>query len=81
MARVVENPEELASWLETGSELISHDLVRDWVKIGFSANEAHEWRQSGFDAETASRWRQVTDNPVAARRRIEAGIQPPEGAI
>lgn len=78
VARVVENPEELASWLETGSELISHDLVRDWVKIGFSAKEAHEWRRSGFDAETASRWRQVTDNPVAARRRIEAGIQPPK---
>ena len=81
IARLVENPVELASWLETGFELISHDLVRDWVKTGFSANEAHEWCRSRFDAETASRWRQVTDNPVAARRRIEAGIQPPEGAI
>lgn len=78
IARLVENPEELTSWLETGFEVISHELVRHWVKFGFSANDAQEWCRSGFDGETANRWRQVTDNPVVARRRIEAGIQPPK---
>jgi hypothetical protein len=78
IARLVEKPLELASWLETGFELIPHDSVRNWLKFGFSANDAHEWCRSGFDAETANLWRHVTVEPVAARRRIEAGIQPPE---
>lgn len=81
VARVVEQPLELASWLEYGFETISHDEVREWVKHGYSAKDAHEWYRSGFDAETANRWRQVTDNPVAARRRIEAGIKPPEDGV
>jgi hypothetical protein len=35
IARLVEKPLELASWLETGFELIPHDSVRNWLKFGF----------------------------------------------
>jgi hypothetical protein len=81
IARVVDKPSELVSWLKNGFDLIPYDEVRDWVKFGFLSNDAHEWCSSGFDAETANIWRKVTDNSVAARRRLEAGIQPPSGDL
>jgi hypothetical protein len=77
IARLVSSPIELSAWLGTESGDFGIDDVKEWIRYGFRAEEAELWCRSQFDAATASKWRNVTESPIAARRRVEAGIRPP----
>ena len=77
IARLVKEPEVLSRWLSVGHENIPTSEVRSWVRAGFTADEADKWKSAGFDAISASKWQAIVNDPIAARRRLEVGIQAP----
>ena len=77
IARLVKEPEVLSRWLSVGHENIPTSEVRSWVRAGFTADEADKWKSAGFDAVSASKWQAIVNDPIAARRRLEVGIQAP----
>jgi hypothetical protein len=77
IARYVRSSSELHGWISAGQEDIPLDEVQLWIKSGFVATSAMEWKIAGFDAVSAAKWKVSIDNPVVARRRLEAGIQAP----
>lgn len=77
IARMVQEPEALSRWLSVGHENIPAAEVRSWVRAGFRADEAEQWKSAGFDAISASKWQVIVNDPIAARRRLEVGIQAP----
>jgi len=77
IARWVREPDALIGWITHGEAMIPADEVRSWFKFGFDAAHAVNWKSAGFDAKTAAKWRAIIDDPIAARRRMGVGIQPP----
>ena len=77
IARMVKEPEVLSRWLSVGHENIPTSEVRSWVRAGFTADEADKWKSAGFDAISASKWHVIVNDPIAARRRLDVGIQAP----
>lgn len=77
IARWVKEPDALIGWITPGEAMIPTDEVRSWIKFGFDAAHAVNWKSAGFEAKSAAKWRAIIDDPIAARRRMGAGIQPP----
>jgi hypothetical protein len=80
IARMVKEPEVLSKWLSVDHENIPTSEVRSWVRAGFTADEAEKWKLAGFDAISASKWHAIVNDPIAARRRLDVGIQAPRTA-
>jgi hypothetical protein len=78
IARLVDDPVQLDGWLKFNKNVIESVEIREWVRAGFEAEDAVSWKEAGFDAVSAAGWRIVVDNPVVARRRLDAGFQLPE---
>ena len=78
IARLVDDPVQLDGWLKFNENVIESVEIREWVRAGFEAEDAVSWKEAGFDAVSAAGWRIVVDNPVVARRRLDAGFQLPE---
>ncbi len=76
IARLMDSIEELDSWLLTEPGVLQVGQVKDWRLYGFAASEAEQWGKSGFSPKLASKWREVVDDPIVARRRVDAGIKP-----
>jgi hypothetical protein len=78
IARLMDSTDELDTWVLIQPGVIAAGQVKKWRRYGFEANEAEQWSRAGFSAGSASKWRKNVNDPIVARRRIDAGIRLPK---